>query len=131
MAEKKILVVDDEAALRSIVCAELQEIGYDVSTAEDGDEALAILQSKHFDLILLDNQMQRVDGVTVLKRVRSDYPETKVIMVTGSTDVPLAVDEATRAPEETVIKPFGIAELVESIKRILETQNQRIPPHTS
>jgi DNA-binding response OmpR family regulator len=120
MAEKKILVVDDEAALRSIVCAELQEIGYDVSTAEDGDEAIAMLQSRNFDLILLDNQMQRVNGAEVLKFVRDGRRDAKVIMVTGSTEIPIEVDAATRAPDETIIKPFGIAELVEAIKRVLE-----------
>jgi CheY-like chemotaxis protein len=120
----KILVVDDEYALRSIMSAELEAEGYDVTTAGDGDEAISILVSFHFDLVLLDNQMQRVDGYEVLKFVRERHPDTKVIMVTGSKETPIPDDAMIRKAEEVIVKPFELTTLLDSLKHFLDTPSQ-------
>ena len=83
MAEKrKILVVDDEDALRTVLSAELNSEGYDVGTAADGVEALAELQKKNYDLALLDIKMPNMNGFEVLKVIKEKYAGTKVIMLT-------------------------------------------------
>jgi DNA-binding response OmpR family regulator len=119
-----ILVVDDELALRSIICAELDAEGYCATTAGDGDEAIGILLTKHFDLVLLDNQMQRINGSEVLKVVRTHHPATKVIMVTGSKDTPIPTDALGGKPDEIIMKPFDLGELLIAVKNMLETPDR-------
>ena len=85
MAEKsRILVVDDEEPLRTILSSELVNAGYDVETASDGDEAIAEVQNKKFDLVLLDIRMPRVDGFEVLKRARADDVTKKTPIIVFS-----------------------------------------------
>lgn len=120
MAEKnRILVVDDEHALRTILSTELEEEGYRVSSAGDGDEAINILRSEYFDLILLDNKMLKVDGFEVLKFVRENHPSTKVIMLTGSGDLQNAIDSAKLRAEEFVSKPYDFVSLLATVERVL------------
>ncbi|MEK7669750.1 MAG: response regulator, partial [Bacteroidota bacterium] len=69
-AKNKILVVDDEDALRTVLSAELEGEGYQVTTAADGQEAINVLTTSGFDLILLDIKMPNVDGFEVLKFVK-------------------------------------------------------------
>ena len=122
--KKKIMVVDDELALRAIVTAELQEEGYDVTSAGDGDEAINLLRSEHFDLVLLDNKMQKVDGSEVLRFVRQSDPTITVVMVTGSRDLPIEVDAEIRAADEVIIKPFDLKTLLSTVDRYLQTPDQ-------
>ena len=92
-----VLVVDDEDALRSVLSTELLSEGYVVDTAPDGDDAIAILQQKAFDLVLLDIKMPRVDGFEVLRFIKQRYPNTKVIMLTGFADLKNAIEYCEKA----------------------------------
>ncbi|MCW5895052.1 MAG: response regulator, partial [Bacteroidetes bacterium] len=78
MAEKrKILVVDDEDALRTVLSAELNSEGYDVGTAADGMEALDELRKGAYDLVLLDIKMPNMNGFEVLKVIKEKHTSTK------------------------------------------------------
>ncbi|HEX9829588.1 MAG TPA: response regulator, partial [Bacteroidota bacterium] len=85
-AKNRILVVDDEEALRTVLSSELEDEGYVVQMAGDGDEAIKILEKNAFDLILLDIKMPTVDGFEVLKFIKQTHPLSKVIMLTGFAD---------------------------------------------
>jgi CheY-like chemotaxis protein len=86
-AKNKILVVDDEEALRVVLSTELEGEGYQVSSAVDGQTAINVLTTNEFDLILLDIKMPNVDGFEVLKFVKDRWPKTKVVMLTGFADL--------------------------------------------
>src|SRR5690606_40945436 len=83
LAHQKIhvLVVDDEKMIRSLLKMSLQRMGYDVTTADDGEQALALFQQHHFDLVLLDILMPGIDGFSVCSELRqiSDVP---IVMLT-------------------------------------------------
>lgn len=117
-----LLVVDDEDALRNVLSSELQSEGYSVMSAADGDEAIATLQQKSFDLVLLDIKMPRVDGFEVLKFIKENYPKTKVIMLTGFADLKNAIESKKLGAEDFVSKPYDLVDLLTTIERVLSSE---------
>ena len=82
---KKILVVDDENGIRCLLSEVLASEGFEVSMAKDGQESLDQLEKKQFDLVITDIQMPRVDGITLVKRMKEAGRREKVIVMTGSS----------------------------------------------
>ena len=120
MAEKsRILVVDDEEALRTVLSSELSSGGYDVTTASDGDEAIASVKNKKFDLVLLDIKMPKVDGFEVLKFIKKNFPAIRVIMLTGFADLKNAIESKKHGAEDFVSKPYDLVDLLTTIERVL------------
>ncbi|MEX1139599.1 MAG: response regulator [Bacteroidota bacterium] len=119
--KNKILVVDDEEALRTVLSAELEGEGYQVSTAGDGDEAIKIIGTQQFHLILLDIKMPNVDGFEVLKFVKLHQPATKVIMLTGFADLKNAIESKKLGAEDFVSKPYDLVDLLTTVERVLGT----------
>ena len=120
MAEKgRILVVDDEDALRTVLSSELEGEGYQVDSAADGDEAMIIVKKKPFDLVLLDIKMPKVDGFEVLKFIKEKHPAVKVIMLTGFADLKNAIESKKLGAEDFVSKPYDLVDLLTTIERVL------------
>jgi DNA-binding NtrC family response regulator len=120
MADKsRVLVVDDEDALRTVLGNELSGEGYEVDTASDGDEAISKVQNKKFDLLLLDIKMPKVDGFEVLRFVKKNMPAMKVIMLTGFADLKNAIESKKLGAEDFVSKPYDLVDLLTTIERVL------------
>jgi DNA-binding NtrC family response regulator len=120
MAEtQRILIVDDEDLLRTSLSMNLGREGYRVTTAADGDEAINILHSEEFDLILLDIMMPKVDGYDVLKYIKNQNLSTKVVMLTGAADLKNAMDAMALGANDFLSKPFNYVELLGTVKRML------------
>jgi DNA-binding NtrC family response regulator len=115
----RILVVDDEESLRTVLCGELSSEGFDVKSAGDGDEAIAVLNKEAFDLVLLDIKMPRVTGFDVLKHVKEKRPATKVVMLTGFADLKNAIESKKLGAEDFVSKPYDLVDLLTTIERVL------------
>ncbi|NET54632.1 MAG: response regulator transcription factor [Symploca sp. SIO2E6] len=115
---EKILVVDDEAALRRILETRLSMIGYDVVTAADGEEALLFFSKEVPDLIVLDIMMPKYDGYYVCKEIRkkSDVP---IIMLTALGDVADRIAGLELGADDYLVKPFSPKELEARIASIL------------
>jgi DNA-binding NtrC family response regulator len=120
MAKNRILVVDDEDALRFVLSAELEGEGYAVLSAADGEEAINILRKETFDIILLDIMMPRVSGFEVLKFVKESQPATKVIMLTGYADLKNAIESKKFGAEDFVSKPYDLVDLLTTIEEVLQ-----------
>ena len=120
-AKNRIFVVDDEEALRTVLGSELEGEGYHVQMAGDGDEAIKILETNTFDLILLDIKMPTVDGFEVLKFVKQKHPTTKVIMLTGFADLKNAIESKKLGAEDFVSKPYDLVDLLTTVERVLST----------
>jgi CheY-like chemotaxis protein len=115
---KRILIAEDEGLSRRWLTAWLRDIGYDVSEARDGVEALELLDTARFDLVLSDIRMPRVDGIAVLTHLRSISPETPFIVLSGS---PNDADRLSGMLGAIVIpKPFLLEDLEFKIRRLLE-----------
>ncbi len=117
--KNRILVVDDEEALRTVLSTELTSEGYNVTTAADGNEAIEYVKENDYDLVLLDIKMPNVDGFEVLKFIKGGKPRTKVIMLTGFADLKNAIESKRLGAEDFVSKPYDLVDLLTTIERVL------------
>jgi DNA-binding NtrC family response regulator len=118
-----ILVADDDAAMREVLEMRLQEWGFSVLVAEDGDEALQIAESKSPDIVLADLVMPQVSGLELLRRLKSDDKYMPVILITAEGNVDVAVEAMKRGAEDFVTKPLDYPKLraiLEAARREME-----------
>jgi len=116
----RILVVDDEAHVRSMIGATLERQGYDVQMASSGREAFETLEMNSFDLVLTDIVMQDGNGIVLLERVHAQQPHLPVVMVTAIHDISVAIDSMRRGAYDYLLKPFEREHLVSTVQRALE-----------
>jgi len=121
MTKAKILVVDDEPLVLDSCRRVLAESGHDVDTASGGEEALARLESKRYDLMLVDLKMPDMDGLEVLHKVRAADPSMVVAIITGYGTVETAVEAMRNGAYDYVSKPISASSLEMLAKRALET----------
>lgn len=118
MSEKpRILIADDEEGTRAIVSLQLNEAGFNVDQASDGDEAITMLQANKYEIALLDIRMPRVNGIEVLKFLREHSPNTKAIILTGFADLELAMEAMELGAIDFFNKPFSIDDLIASVRQ--------------
>lgn len=115
----KILVVDDEAAISTLLQYNLQENNYDVTVAEDGQTAYQLASQQQFDAILLDLMLPGMDGMTVLKTLRQDKISTPVILVTAKGDEFDRVFGLELGADDYITKPFSPREVIARLKAVL------------
>jgi len=117
--QKTILVVDDDAAHRTMLKVNLVSSGFKVSEATDGDEVLPLLKRKSFDLILLDLKMKRMDGLTTLAALLNANITIPVIVITAFSSVESAVEAMKKGAFDYITKPVDIEELKLILSRAL------------
>src|SRR3954468_3840290 len=120
---KQILVVDDEPNLRRVLSAQLERDGYDVHTAEDGEQALLILKENHLDLVITDLRMPKVDGKELLRRSVELDDELPVVMITAHGTVDNAVEALKTGAFDYITKPFDQAEVRTIVRKALRTRD--------
>jgi putative nucleotidyltransferase with HDIG domain len=116
----RILAVDDEPHVRSMIGATLERQGFDVQLASSGREALEILDRNAFDLVLTDIVMQDGNGIALLDRIHGQLPQLPVVMVTAIHDISVAIDSMRRGAYDYLLKPFEREHLVSTVKRALD-----------
>jgi putative nucleotidyltransferase with HDIG domain len=116
----RILVVDDEAHVRSMIAATLERQGYDVQIAGGGHEASETLDRNAFDLVLTDIVMQDGGGIALLERMHAQQPNLPVVMVTAIHDIGVAIDSMRRGAYDYLLKPFEREHLLNTVQRALE-----------
>jgi len=118
--KSRILVVDDEAHVRSMIGAALERQEYDVQLAAGGREALEMLEENAFDLVLTDIVMREGNGIAMLERIHARQPNLPVVMVTAIDDIGVAVDSMRRGACDYLLKPFEREHLVGTVQRALD-----------
>jgi two-component system response regulator AtoC len=117
----RILVVDDEESITFLLKTELDDLAeYDTDTALNGADALNLLQSHVYDVVLLDIKMPRLTGIEVLKQVKELSPSTQVIMLTNLIDVKTAIETTKLGAYDYVSKPYDIDQLMATVRRAIE-----------
>jgi two-component system, NtrC family, response regulator AtoC len=121
--KKQILVVDDEPNLRRVLAALLDRDGYDVHTAEDGEQALEILKEHHIDMLLTDLRMPKIDGMELLRRALTIDEELPVVIITAHGTVDNAVEALKTGAFDYITKPFDQTEVRTIVKKALLTRD--------
>jgi nitrogen regulation protein NR(I) len=122
---RQVLIVDDEPNLRKILSAQLTRDGYDVLTAEDGEQGLQLLAENHIDLVVTDLKMPKVDGMTLLKRALEEDPELPVVLITAHGTIDTAVEALKIGAFDFVTKPFDKDEVRQIVAKALKTRELR------
>ncbi len=117
---KKVLIAEDESAIREIISITLKRAGYEVTEACDGQQALDIYNSKNgeFDVVLLDIMMPNVDGLEVCKHLRGESSTVGIIMLTAKTQEMDKVSGLLMGADDYITKPFSPSELMARVDSV-------------
>ncbi len=121
----RVLVVDDEKLIRWSVAERLQRDGYEVLSAESGEQALEMVAATPPDLMLLDVRLPGIDGVQTLQRALSLHPELAVLMMSAHSTVDIAVDAMKHGAVDFLVKPFPFQALDEAVERAIASARTR------
>lgn len=125
-ARSLVLVVDDEPGIIRLCQRLLDRAGFDVIAVSQPQESLEILERQRVDLLLVDIRMPGIDGFQVVDHARRHQPDAAIVIMTGFGTVEMAIESLRRGADGLILKPFSGSELVESVKRALqENQNKR------
>ena len=120
MRKHTILLVDDDPIIIIGTGRDLERNGYEVTTANDGEEAVELLNKSSFDLVLTDLVMGQIDGIGVLKKAKEINPETMVMIFTGFGDITSAIDVLRLHADDYMLKPCEPEEMYFRISRCLD-----------
>jgi DNA-binding NtrC family response regulator len=125
-----ILVVDDEESMRHYLRKTLSREGYEVLTAADGPEALAIAQARPPDLAMVDVRMPGMDGVAVMRSLRASLPRLPVVLMTGYGTVQHALGAMKQGATDYVTKPFRVDAVRATVEKALAATGDAARPRT-
>ena len=125
---KRILIVEDDVALAGFLCAELQSQQFAVDILHDGEEARRALEEKRrYDLLILDLNLPRLDGIGLIERVRPSYPKMPMLVLTARSRVEDKVKALGSGADDCLTKPFSLAELLARVHALLRRNSGLIP----
>jgi two-component system nitrogen regulation response regulator NtrX len=127
---EQILIVDDEPTIRRTLAGVLEDEGYVVDSAEDGEDALRMLRAKRPDLILLDVWMPGMDGLEVLQLIQKEFPGQRVVMMSGHGNIETAVRATKLGAYDFVEKPLNLDKLVIVLRNALEATRLQVENKT-
>ncbi|PTQ93156.1 two-component system response regulator HydG [Mucilaginibacter yixingensis] len=120
---KKILIVDDEVNVALLLSKFLTRNNFDVTTAANGANATEHLKNTAFDLVLCDFRLEDTDGREMLTHIKNNYPKTGVIIITGYSDIKMAVELIKMGAYDYITKPLYPDEILNTITKAIETQH--------
>lgn len=116
--QKKIIIIDDEPSVGTLLKINLKQKGYSVATAESGVEGIAKAEAEQFDLIILDVALPGMNGIEICRAFREikDYLEVPIVMISSRSDN-LTIEQTRRAgASDYLVKPFAFEELIQKIE---------------
>jgi DNA-binding NtrC family response regulator len=127
MKKYELLIVDDEDSITFLLRTEFEDLhDFSVDTASNGTEAINLVQSKLYDVVLLDIKMPRVSGIEVLKFIREHSPTTQVIMLTNVVDMKTAFETVKLGAYDFIGKPYEPEQLLATVRRAIERRQLMI-----
>jgi len=129
--EKKVLIVDDEGRVVQSIAGVLQDEGFQVATAESGEEAIGVVQKEDPDIVLLDIWMPGMDGIEVLKKLKWMSPDCQVIMISGHATISTAMAAVKLGAFDFIEKPLSLDVLLTTIRRALDHQRELVKAQPS
>jgi DNA-binding response OmpR family regulator len=119
----RILVVDDDPQIRSLLEDVLELKNYNVITADDGSTAIDLLKKTKIDLVITDLQMSGVDGMKLLEHIHQEYPEVLVIMITAYGTIDITVEALKKGAYDFVSKPIQVHDFLDIVEKVVDKIN--------
>lgn len=126
---KRILVAEDDEGTRDLIAIVLAAGGFVVNTTSDGEQAWEALHQMHYDLLVTDNEMPRLTGLKLIERIRKAGMSLPVIIASGTFPVERVVNDQHRQIAAVIPKPFGILELMETVRHALNVSGEPASTH--
>ncbi len=123
-AQKRLLIVEDDAEMRRLLMDEMVEEGYNVTPAADGSEAALLVTRQAFDLVITDMKMPRLGGLELLPLIRKTAGGTPVVMITAFGDWTSFIEAHERGATEFISKPFQMQQFKDTIRRLLQRSSE-------
>ena len=128
LAGRRVLIVEDDVALASFLSAELRSERFAVDVVHDGEAALAMLQDeRRFDLLILDLNLPKLDGISLLQRVKPAQPRLRMLVLTARTHTKDKVKALQSGADDCLTKPFSLAELFARVHALLRRDAGLVP----
>ncbi len=118
--DARILVVDDEGAIRYSISKTLQRVGYQVHTAASGEEALDLMKRQDYDVVLTDIRMPGLSGVDLLAKIKERAPDAVVILLTGYASLETAIESLRLGAHDYLVKPSSSQDIRNSVSEGVE-----------
>jgi len=125
MMDHSILLIDDEEILRKTLSDDLEEEGFNVTTATNGEEGLEEFKSKHPDLVIVDLIMEGMNGIQVSREIKKLQPDAPVMILTGHGTLESAIDALQLKVQDYILKPVKRDELLSKINSCLDSAPPR------
>jgi len=123
-ADRRVLVIDDDASILGVIAEVLEDDGYDVTTALSGEQAIELLGGNTFSLVMTDIRLPGINGVEVLEHIKVVSPRTNVIMITSHASLDTVIDAIKHGAYDYLLKPFEDLSLISSAaKRAIDAFN--------
>jgi putative two-component system response regulator len=123
---EKLLIVDDEVAIRNLLRYKLSKEGYQCEEADSAEQTLDKLRSNQTDLVILDIKMPGRSGAEILSDIKADYPHTAVIMATAVTEASIAIECMKQGADDYVCKPFNLKDVANSVIKALDKRRLQL-----
>lgn len=121
----KILIVDDESAVRESLEELLRMETFQAESAGSGEDALKVLSEVKYDLVLLDIKMPGIDGVEVMHQIKKYHPDTRIIIITGYGSLDSAIESIRSGAQDYMLKPYTAEDILLSVNRALSEKDTR------
>ena len=118
--KEKVLIADDEEDIRDLLGLLLEDLGFEVIKAGDGNSAFSLFQQARPSIVLTDIKMPGMDGIQLLKRVKAEDPDAEVIMISGHGDLNLAIESLKYQAADFITKPIDDALLTHALQKVQE-----------
>ncbi len=125
-SQERILVAEDNPAVREFIVRALQSRGLPVTAVADGQQALAVLDKESFDALVTDIVMPNVDGIALALKATRQYPNLKIVMISGYAQERMRAHNLDALVHRIIAKPFSLEEICEAVEDVLalpSTQN--------
>jgi len=125
---EKILIIDDNNDICLLLERFLGKQGYHTASAQRGEDGLVLLRKESFELVICDFKLPDLDGLEMLRRIKIMHPTTAVVIITGYSDVRMAVQTVKHGAYDYVTKPLYPEEILHTVKNAIERRNQSVNP---
>ncbi len=114
----RVLIIEDDEQTREWIARGLEQEGYQIETAVDGQEGLLLATQSHFDSMVVDRMLPKLDGITLIKSIRAADVQAPIVMLTALSDTPQRIEGLNAGADDYLGKPFAFAELVARLRAL-------------